>query len=491
MPLIARVFDAKGNSVANASVTFTLPGSGASAAFGGGSLSFTTTTNAQGLAMSAMLTANQTAGSYGATATSGAFSTSFGLSNITVLPDEYIVSPEVLIFRYEIGGAVPPAQTASVTSPRNAFTFTADSPWIKAVSKPNGLVNDTISVAVDPTGLTPGSYTGYISIGNGALLRVNLQVVPPPQIVPSTGSMTFDYQVGGATPAEQLLYVTAYTRNFNFTATSAQAWLRVSSAANATTPATLHISIAPDGLATGTYEGAIHIVAADATNSPVDVKVTLTVRAGAAPAPEITGVVNAASSQSGAVAPNEIVSLYGKNLACAEGPKVLINDAPATILAATGTQVNFVFPSILPVSQAALRFRCGSVSAGPQSLAVAPYTPGLFMGQGMQVAAFNEGYAINGTGAPAARGSVLVLFGTGFGVLGATDESGLQWLSVPPAVTVGGLAAEVLFAGAVPGLPGVTQINIRIPRNAPAGAVPVTVTQGSISTQPGPTVVLQ
>jgi uncharacterized protein (TIGR03437 family) len=43
--------------------------------------------------------------------------------------------------------------------------------------------------------------------------------------------------------------------------------------------------------------------------------------------------------------------------------------------------------------------------------------------------------------------------------------------------TIGGVPAEVTFAGAAPGLPGVTQINIRIPATAPTGAaVPLIVT---------------
>jgi len=43
-------------------------------------------------------------------------------------------------------------------------------------------------------------------------------------------------------------------------------------------------------------------------------------------------------------------------------------------------------------------------------------------------------------------------------------------------VKVGGIAAEVLFAGAAPGLPGVTQINIQIPAGTVTGpSVPVQV----------------
>ena len=58
-PLVALVTDANGNPVPLATVTFTPPGSGASATIGGGN---TAVTNAQGLATSGTLTANATAG---------------------------------------------------------------------------------------------------------------------------------------------------------------------------------------------------------------------------------------------------------------------------------------------------------------------------------------------------------------------------------------------------------------------------------------------
>ncbi len=57
--------DANGNPISGATVTFTPPGSGASATISGGN---TAVTNAGGLATSGTLTANTTAGAYGVTA---------------------------------------------------------------------------------------------------------------------------------------------------------------------------------------------------------------------------------------------------------------------------------------------------------------------------------------------------------------------------------------------------------------------------------------
>jgi uncharacterized protein (TIGR03437 family) len=39
-----------------------------------------------------------------------------------------------------------------------------------------------------------------------------------------------------------------------------------------------------------------------------------------------------------------------------------------------------------------------------------------------------------------------------------------------PTVFVGGVPAQVVFAGQAPGFPGVQQINLTIPSNAPTGS---------------------
>ena len=78
-PLVALVSDANGNPVPLAKVTFTPPGSGASATISGGN---TAVTNAGGLATSGALTANTTAGAYGVTAAAtGATTATFSETN--------------------------------------------------------------------------------------------------------------------------------------------------------------------------------------------------------------------------------------------------------------------------------------------------------------------------------------------------------------------------------------------------------------------------
>jgi hypothetical protein len=296
-PLIARVYDTNGNSVAGASVTFTLPpSSGASGVFAGGGVTFTTTTNSQGLATTPIITANNNTGLWSVTATTAAFSTTFIL--ITGVPGNYSVFPQVLQFVWEVGTPLPQAQFATVTSPRNQYSFVVDVAWVKAQNVPHGSFNDTISISVDPSNLPPGHYDGIVVIGDGnAILRVDLRVLPKPQINPSAKQLSFQYTVGDGIPSEQLVYITAMTRNFNVTVTTnyvtqtSVQWLKLVGDGTSTTPSVLHVSIAPAGLDPGTYTASIHIVSSDATNSPYDIPVTLTVSAasGTPTSPEIVG----------------------------------------------------------------------------------------------------------------------------------------------------------------------------------------------------------
>jgi hypothetical protein len=286
-PLVARVFDTNGVGVPNAPVTFTMPASGATATFAGSGATFTTNTNSQGLAATPLMTAGSAAGNFVVTAsTTGGFSTTFTL-NIGA-PPGYSVSPGVLIFRWEVGQPLPPSQTATVVSPENRFTLAVDVPWVKAASTPHGILNDTVTVSVDPSNLPLGNYTGIVTVGDGAFIRVSLQVVPKPQFNPSATSLNFQYRVGDGIPSEQLVYVTAMSRNFNFIPTTSYVtpttvqWLRVvGDGGTFTTPQPLHVSIAPSGLDPGTYQAKIRLTSADATNSPLDITVTLVVTAAA------------------------------------------------------------------------------------------------------------------------------------------------------------------------------------------------------------------
>lgn len=86
--LQAKVTDSVGNPIVGASVTFFAPGGGASCSFAGGSSSYTTTTDASGVATALNCTANGTVGSYTVQATTPGVATpaSFSLTNSLTAP---------------------------------------------------------------------------------------------------------------------------------------------------------------------------------------------------------------------------------------------------------------------------------------------------------------------------------------------------------------------------------------------------------------------
>ena len=92
----------------------------------------------------------------------------------------------------------------------------------------------------------------------------------------------------------------------------------------------------------------------------------------------------------------------------------------------------------------------------------------------------------------------MVLFGTGEGQTNPPGVDGKLAAGVfpkpvlPLSVRIGGVNAEILYAGAAPGLvAGVIQVNARVPDGVPSGDVPVLVTVGSASSHPELTVAVR
>ena len=85
---------------------------------------------------------------------------------------------------------------------------------------------------------------------------------------------------------------------------------------------------------------------------------------------------------------------------------------------------------------------------------------------------------INSPANPAARGSVITLFGTGEGVTG-----------LPFSLAIGGYTASILYAGPAGNFPGMFQINAQVPSGyLAAGNFPVVVRVGTFATQAGLTI---
>ena len=103
---------------------------------------------------------------------------------------------------------------------------------------------------------------------------------------------------------------------------------------------------------------------------------------------------------------------------------------------------------------------------------------------------------MNSESNPAAAGSVVVLYGTGGGVLEKSFADGqvipaeLVRPRAPVYVRFDKLAGDVQFAGAAPFLVnGALQVNVVIPRDVVGGgAVPVRLVVGNNSSPPGSTI---
>ena len=185
--------------------------------------------------------------------------------------------------------------------------------------------------------------------------------------------------------------------------------------------------------------------------------------------------------------------------------QVILNDQPVPLYFVSPTQINFLVPMSAPVTGSAelqiIRKSSGQVMAiGPVSMNAV--SPALFTTSGTgngQVLATNQdpdqkcGKAptcyINSSTNPAARGSTISLYGTGEGYIpGAPPDGAISQTAVEtpqkPKVIIGTRFvddSDVQYSGLAPGLVGIWQINVTIPKIvAPGNSVPVAVVYGSM-----------
>lgn len=213
--------------------------------------------------------------------------------------------------------------------------------------------------------------------------------------------------------------------------------------------------------------------------------------------PSLSSVVNAASfspgyaSQfpEGAVAPGELVTIFGSGLG--DQPSVSFDQYPAPVISATNCQINAVVPfEVTEGPNTLVSIQSAEQTIGPLKLPVATAAPGIFTlnqtGSG-QAAVVNQDGTINSSSNPAPRGSVISLYITGAGTLGPYLNDGAVGPLSPPfpaplapiAATIANIAATITFAGQAPGLiAGVTQVNLEVPQGATPGVVPISISAG-------------
>jgi uncharacterized protein (TIGR03437 family) len=391
---------------------------------------------------------------------------------------------------------------------------------------------------VNPSGLALNTYTGSVTItaagvaGSPITIPVTLNVVAPQTLTVTPTSLQFAYTIGQvAAPTSQTVQVrsSAGTASFTAAATSTGNWLQVSPTSGSALPASLTVSVSPQGLTAGTYNGTI------AVNSPGSVTVTLpvTLTVGTVPKPVITGITNGASGASNAISPGETIVIYGSGLGPADvvtgvlaangrvattlsDTQVIFNVGgadPAPLIYVWNQQTSAMVPyEVAGLNSVTVQVIYKGVISDPFSISVVPVTPGIFTqnfasaGPGL---IFNsDGHTVNTPNTPAAKNSTIAVYMTGGGLTTPPSVTGSITPSTPGSVlpkplvavtaTVAGIPATVTYGGAAPGfVAGFMQVNVTIPPRAPSGVLPLvislgaTVTSDGTPSQPGVTVAVQ
>lgn len=227
--------------------------------------------------------------------------------------------------------------------------------------------------------------------------------------------------------------------------------------------------------------------------------------------PVITGVYNGASFQP-VFAPNTYLSITGTALSAdpprvwnasdfangtqmptsLNGVTVTVGGSPAYIEYVSSTQLNIITPNITPAASGVpLIVNVPGQQPVTAWLAVANTAPAFFMWEtgttnsGKYLVAQHANYTNVGAAGlfpnepanyttPAVPGETIILYGTGLGPTTPAIAPGIMTDKIYPVVplptaTIGGMPAQVQFAGLIPTLSQVYQVNVTIPEGIAAG----------------------
>jgi uncharacterized protein (TIGR03437 family) len=147
-------------------------------------------------------------------------------------------------------------------------------------------------------------------------------------------------------------------------------------------------------------------------------------------------------------------------------------------------------PSAVQTGQASVVVRVsGSVSASV-NVTINATAPGIFTNSDGQAAALNSSGTPNQPTNPAPPGSIVSIFFTGSGAASVIPEDGVgapsppALLTAPVTATIGGMPAQIQFAGLAPSWVGLGQINLQAPA-LKSGTYPVVVAIGGSTSNPG------
>jgi uncharacterized protein (TIGR03437 family) len=379
-----------------------------------------------------------------------------------------------------LDGVTPP----SVKAGGGAFTLTANGAgffkghsihWSGSPLATSYLSPTQLSATIDASRFTtPGPVDiTVVSAGGATSNRVafRIEALPPavsslsPAAVPM-GSATFLLTVRGG----------------NFTFDSVAQWNGSALPTSFIGPTELAATVAAS-LVARRAAAAVTVSSPGGVSAPLPFTVTA-----ALPTVSTGGAVNAFSGQP-AIAPGSLVTIYGSNLAARQeaaeeyplpptlgGASVTINGRAARLLYAGPNQINLQAPYELEAGPGVVVVDAAGAQSAQVPIAIAAAAPGILATpEAAHAVALNyPGGERNSASAPARPGSYIIAYATGQGAVEpamatghAAPESPLFAPTAPVRATIGGVPAEVAFAGLAPGFAGLLQINVKVPDVGP------------------------
>jgi uncharacterized protein (TIGR03437 family) len=351
-------------------------------------------------------------------------------------------------------------------------------------------IKDEVLASASAVGLSPGTYQGTITLNPGSLqVPVILTVLTPSAPLTVTPASVSLISVAGQSVTQTFNVNSSPSTLFslNVSTPGPEQWNTGRLASSPYTPSTVTLTF--NSSQPGIHKGSAIFTSGSNT---VTIPIVLTVLATSTSAPILGSVVSAASGLPGPIAPGELIAIYGTGLGyflgftigkgggCCPYTTVQINGGTAIQTYTSSSQINVIVPSGTPSDGTATLqvFTLGSPPTATWQIPLAPSAPSIFTLSGSGVgpgAIVNQDGSINSPSNPASRGTAIQIYATGAGA--------------PVTLTIGGVNAQVLYAGNAPGeVVGLVQVNAIIPQTAPTGNVPVLLTIGGVTSQLGVTV---
>ena len=375
----------------------------------------------------------------------------------------------------------------------------------------------TVTIGVSASGITAGSRcSGNTTFSAGsatASVAVTMNVTSAPaQFTASPASLDFSYRQGGTLPASQNISVSSKPSATQFSAIASTPWLSVTPASG-TTPVSVAIAVNDAGLKPGAYTGKVTL--SDGVGGTLDVPVNLAVIDALAPTIFPASVVPVYSTST-SIQTGSWISIYGTDLADSKatwngdfpttlnGVTVTTGGKPAYLWYVSPGQINAQAPDdtrtetvnvVVTNSHGSVTSTVTLATASPSfslfdpshvaAVILTPDGSGAYGGGSYDFVGPSGAFQFNSR--PVKAGEVLELFGVGFGPTKPFVAAGQLFSGSAPtinsvSVTIGGVAAQVLYSGMVGS--GLYQVNVVVP-NTSSGDQLVQATVNGISTPTG------